>query len=254
MKKWLHSQLFHPRPHFFLFSVLLVMLIVCVPRLHASVTGQVDVASRYIWRGFDLNPYRKPVLQPSLDWEIGGTGLSVNFWGSVSFVSRELNEFDLTLTYSRDLTENLSVAAGFIHYAWYFTEGFRFKDDTTHEVFVSLGLSDFFLEPALTLYYDFTNGDGLYAQLELGRTIPLAGDVTAGLDASLGYNGGQWLAEGVSPGFSDLNVGLTLSRSFGRFEVAASVHYTWVLLDAVSLEDHVWFGISLAYNGKEGRE
>lgn len=219
------------------------------PLLNAEVRYQFDYSSSYIWRGFDLNPYKKPVLQPSIDLELGQSGFAVNLWSSFSFVSRELNEFDLTLSYSKDLTKDVSIEAGLIHYAWYFTENFKFKDDTSHEVFLSVGLTDIFLEPALTFYYDFTVGDGLYIQLDIGHSFPILKNLELALSSSLGYNGGQWLAEESDPGFSDLNFGLALPFTAGRFQAVALFNYTIVLLEAIGQENHFWFGLSVSYKG-----
>jgi uncharacterized protein (TIGR02001 family) len=236
------------------FGVIIALSVLGCDLLAVNVRYQIDFSSRYIWRGFDLNPYKKPVIQPSLDLEWGQSGFSVNLWSSISFVDKEINEFDLTLTYGRKITKDLSAAVGLIHYAWYLTPNFTFKDDTSHEIFVSLILPDFFLNPALTLFYDFTTGDGFYGQADIGRSFPLFKSLEAGLYASLGYNGGQWLAEGVAPGFSDFNLGLSLSKDIGRFRAAAFANYTFVLLDAIGREDHFWFGFSLGYQGKERKE
>lgn len=219
------------------------------PLLNAEVRYQFDYSSSYIWRGFDLNPYKKPVLQPSIDLELGQSGFAVNLWSSFSFVSSELNEFDLTLSYSKDLTKDVSIEAGLIHYAWYFTEDFKFKDDTSHEVFLSVGLTDIFLEPALTFYYDFTVGDGLYIQLDIGHSFPILKNLELALSSSLGYNGGQWLTEESDPGFSDLNFSLALPFTAGRFQAVALFNYTIVLLEAIGQENHFWFGFSVSYKG-----
>ena len=213
-----------------------------------NISFQIDYSSRYIWRGFDLNPYRKPVIQPSLNWDLGESGLSFNLWSSFSFVGKELHEFDVTLSYSREIAEVLSIETGLIHYAWYFMENFTFKNDTSHEIFVSLGLPHVFLEPILTLFYDFTVGDGFYGQLDIGHGFSILKNMEAGIYSSLGYNGGQWLAEGTKPGFSDLNFGLSLSWKKGRFFAAAFTNYTFVLLKAISRENHFWFGVSLRYH------
>jgi len=219
----------------------------------ADILFNMDFSSRYIWRGFDLNPYRKPVIQPSLDWKIGQSGLSINIWSSLSFVSKEFNEVDLTLSYGKELTKGLLMETGLIHYAWYFTEDFEFKDDTSHEFFVSLGFPKIFFSPSLVFFYDFTVGDGFYTQLDIGYSLEVQKSFSAGLHSSLGYNGGQWLAEGVDAGFSDLNFSSSLVWDVGRLSLGASAHWTIVLLDAIGQENHFWFKISLSLNVK-GRE
>lgn len=234
--------------HFFF--ALVLSFILFTPNLKAEVVYQVDVASRYIWRGFDLNPHKKPVIQPSIDLAFGQSGFSLNLWSSISFVRKDLNEFDLTLSYATDLSKDVSLTAGFIHYAWYLTENFKFEDNTSHEFFLTIESPTVFLHPSLSIYYDFTVGDGIYLLLEIGQSFPIFKKFGADLSVSLGYNGGQWLTEGSDPGFSDLNFGLTIPYQSGPFQISAFVNYSIVLLDVIGEENHLWFGMSFSYRGK----
>jgi uncharacterized protein (TIGR02001 family) len=231
-------------------AALLCLLGLCRASLFADLHVRTDLTSRYIWRGFDLNPYKKPVFQPSLEYEFGKSGLSLDVWMSFSFVNKELNETNLTLTYTRKFSEQFSLEAGLIHYGWYFAPNFRFEDDTSHEVFAALGMPGIFLQPKIAVFYDFTNGDGLYVLLETGYPLNLLTFLETNITASLGYNGGQWLAEGVDPGFSDLNIGISLAFAWNKLRIVPFVNYTFVLLDAIGIEDHFWFGISLIYDQK----
>jgi hypothetical protein len=101
--------------------------------------------------------------------------------------------------------------------------------------------------PAITVFYDFTNGDGFYILLETGYSCEPMRSLKTSLSASLGYNGGQWLAEGTDHGFSDLNIGLSLAYAWNDFQIIPFANYTFVLLDAIGKENHFWFGISLIY-------
>ena len=215
--------------------------------LSAQFSFQADYTSRYIWRGFDLNPYKKPVIQPSLGYDFGDSGLSLNLWMSFSFANKELHETDLTLAYTRNLSKAFFLEAGFIHYGWYFAPNFRFEDDTSHEVFAGVKMPESILHPALTVFYDFTNGDGFYVLLETEYSFQLMKFLGTTLSASLGYNGGQWLAEETDPGFSDLNIGIALVYEQANFSIIPFANYTFVLLDAIGEENHFWFGLSLVY-------
>ncbi len=239
--------------HFF-YIALIIILVFSVANLEAEVGYQVDAASRYIWRGFDANPHKKPVIQPSIDFAFGQRGFSLNLWSSISFAHKDLNEFDLTLSYATDLSKDVSLTAGIIHYAWYLADNFKFKDNTSHEIFLSIESPTTFLHPSLSIFYDFTVGDGIYLLLAIDHSFPLFARLGTILSASLGYNGGQWLAEGSDPGFSDLNFGLTLPYQSGPFQVAAFVNYTIVLLDAIGEDNHFWFGVSLSYAGARRRK
>lgn len=238
------------KKRYFLYFALFLFFVFFTANLKAEVIYQVDAASRYIWRGFDLNPQKKHVIQPLIDFAFGQSGFSLNLWSSISFVSKDLNEFDLTLSYATDLSKDVSFTAGFIHYAWYFTENFKFEDNTSHEFFLTIESPTVFLHPSLSIYYDFTVGDGIYLLLEICQSFPIFRKFGADLSASLGYNGGQWLAEESDPGFSDLNFGLTIPFQNGPFQISAFANYTIVLLDVIGEENHFWFGMSFSYRGK----
>lgn len=216
-------------------------------QLKAGFSYQVDFVSRYIWRGFDLNPNKKPALQPSITYAFGKSGLSFTLFTSFSFEDKNTNEIDFFLDYEFKTSADFSLSAGFFNYGWYFRDNFKFKDDTSQEIYVSAGLPNLFLCPRFTAYYDFGNGDGFYFQLETGHSLKLSENVNLDLSASLGYNAGQWLAEGVDRGFSDLNLGAAFPFKVKRFEITPFATYTFVLLDAIGSENHFWFGISLKY-------
>ena len=242
------------KKHLVIFAFLISLLTLFHPLLKSETVYQIDFASRYIWRGFDLNPHKKPVIQPSIEFTFGRSGFSLELWSSLSFVSKELNEFDLILSYSTDLSKDFSLSAGLVHYGWYLAENFRFSDDTSHEVFLSLESPGIFLNPTLSVFYDFTSGDGIYLLLEIGHSFTLSDWLGADLFASLGYNGGQWLAEKSDSGLSDLNFGLSLPVQLGSFQVAAFANYTIVLLEAIGEENFFWFGVSVSYSGKGERK
>jgi hypothetical protein len=231
--------------------VFIGLILLIVPLSSSTLSAQVairtDLLSNYIWRGFDLNPYQEPVLQPQIGYRFGDSGLAIDTWSSFSFKDKEVNEFRAILKYRRYLTDSLCLEGGFIHYGWYFAPEFQFKDDTSHEFYLTAGFPDFFLRPSLTTYYDFTNGDGFYFLLDGRYSLKLLDWIGADLHVSLGYNAGQWLAEGVDPGFSDLNLGLSLPIALGRFKFSPLAVYTAVLLDAIGKDDFLWYGISVVY-------
>jgi len=231
--------------------ILLVLIFTAVyfaPPLRADFSFKTDIVSRYIWRGFDLNPYKKPGIQPSVSYEFGSSGLSANIRANISLENRDFQEIDLTLSYAVKFSEQLLLKAGLIHYGWYFSQDFVFEDDTTQEVFLSAYFKGLYVDPALTFFYDFTNGDGWYALFEADYYLDLWEYIGSEFYFSLGYNGGQWLAEGVDPGFSDMNLGLALPIRAGRFTLKLFARYTFVLLDAIGKDNHFWNGISLSFD------
>ena len=92
-----------------------VILLSAIP-VKAGFDYQLDFTSRYIWRGFDLNPANKPAVQPSITYGFGDSGFAVNLWGSFSFENKQVNETDITLSYDFKLNDRISMSVGFIHY------------------------------------------------------------------------------------------------------------------------------------------
>ena len=212
-------------------ALIIISLLFAGLPLNASVEFQADLFSRYIWRGFDLNPDNRPVFQPSVTLNIGESGLSVNVWGSFAFNDRELNETDVTLSYDRELSEKLSLSAGIVHYGWYFIKGFRFNRDTTHEVYLSLSTAGSIVDTSISVYYDFDKGDGLYFMFGLERSIRINERTGVDLSLSAGYNSGQWID---GSGLSDITLSASLPFETGRLTVSPIISLTVILLDEIN--------------------
>jgi uncharacterized protein (TIGR02001 family) len=230
-------------------AILLLLFFTATFSLYSGFSYQVDFISRYIFRGFDLNPVKKPVIQPQVTYNIGGSGFAVNLWFNFSFEDKEANETDFIITYDFKTPESFILSLGFIHYAWYLSNNFKFHNNTTHEFYVTAGLPKVLLGPAITLYYDFHNGNGLYADLSLGHSFKLRDKAKVDLSAILGYNGGQWQDEMFyeDTGFSDLSLSIALSIKLGKFTITPFAVYTFVLMNAIGDNDHFWFGIRLLH-------
>jgi len=231
------------------FVILVLFLsLLLAGRAFADFSLQVDYTSRYLWRGFDLNPIKRPAIQPSISYSLEGGVLSFDIWGSFSLENKEVNELDFTVKFTYDSLDNIRFIFGAIHYGWYFEENFSFRANTSQEIFMTAGLKNMFLHPAITVFYDFANGDGIYASLDLTQSVKIMDTLQAEINTSLGYNEGQWLAEDMHGGFSDWNIGLVLSYSIGKFKIAPFIKYTRVLLESIGKENHFWFGLSGSFN------
>lgn len=89
-----------------------------------GLSFSVDLTSKYIWRGFDLN-HKDPTIQPSIDYAFPFVeGLSLNIWSWIGGKNKNksdkqitLDEVDLTLTYEREIiAEKLSAGISLINY------------------------------------------------------------------------------------------------------------------------------------------
>ncbi len=154
----------------------------------AEGSAELAVLSKYVWRGQVVND--EAVLQPSVTVS-AGNGLSLNTWGNLDLTdgtvaegggdaAGEFTEVDWTVGYALPLEGKLSVELGVIEYL------FPFAGSSTREVFVSAGL-DTVLAPALSLYYDFDDVEGLYASASVSHGVELPGELTLDLGASVGY-------------------------------------------------------------------
>ncbi|MBN1197039.1 MAG: hypothetical protein JXA62_06505 [Candidatus Aminicenantes bacterium] len=218
------------------------------PGMNASpLEWELSLVSRYIWRGFDLNPENRPALQPSVTVPLGGKGLSLNLWGSFSISDRDLDEIDLTLAWDFSVGNRFAGSLGFVQYGWYFSRNFTWREHTSREFFVSLEASRGRLQPSLSLYWDVAGGSGVYALMGISHREELCCGRELELSASLGYNHRQWIDQS---GFSDLNFGISLPQRFYRVTVVPSAHLAVILMDAVNpgTDLEIWGGISVTWD------
>lgn len=154
-----------------------------------SLDVSADFATKYVWRGQLLTD--APVIQPSAT--LSGYGFSANVWGNVDITDENekndenlnLLETDYTLSYGFTPVEGLDLEGGLI---WYTFPSL----DSTGEVYASVTLSAVPLSPSLTVYYDFDEVEGFYANLAVGHTMALTEKLDFSLGASLGWGDGDY--------------------------------------------------------------
>ncbi len=161
--------------------------------LEVSVDAEALVVSKYIWRGIEVN--EEFVLQPSVTVAYGG--FSFNLWGNMDLTdfgkdecvytsdcesrAGQFTEIDLTLDYSHSF-DKFTLGAGIISYQFPNWE----ESEDTHEVYLALSY-DCLLAPALTLYYDFDEVEGFYANFSVGHSFAINDKVGVDLSGSIGY-------------------------------------------------------------------
>ncbi len=146
--------------------------------MEVSGSASVDVMSNYVWRGFKLS--NSFVVQPSVGITYGGFG--ANLWSNLDSDlddSFEHNETDVTLNYTFAV-DKFSFDVGYIYYALESAED-------TQELYFSAGY-DTLLRPAVTVYYDFDQGDGAFITASIGHDVELAENIALSLSASASYN------------------------------------------------------------------
>jgi hypothetical protein len=230
---------------------LILLLLACLAgpllSLPGAVSGQVDLVSRYIWRGFDLLPDNHAAIQPSLTFELGKGGFSLNIWSSFALAHREVfkysDEIDVTISYAFKMPEGWELNAGFINYCYWFANNFKFKGNTSQEVYATAAMTDLPLSPSLSVYYDFNLGSGLY--VTLGGSHELKVNEKIGIEAGglIGFNNRQYIDK---TGFSDIDLYAKLRLTLGRLTLTPSFSVMIPLLEEVNEDTEFWFGFSAA--------
>lgn len=226
--------------------LLIACLAVAALRLPGAVSGQVDLVSRYIWRGFDLLPENHAAIQPALTIDLGKSGVSLNFWSSFAFAHRDLfkgnDEIDLTLAYAFKMPEGWAFTTGLTNYCFWFAKDFTFKNNTSQEIFASLARTDLPLSPQLSVYYDLNLGSGLYLSLGGSQELKLNEKVIIEIGGLIGFNSRQYIAR---TGFSNIDLYAKLPLTLGKLTLTPALSVMIPLLEEVNEYTEIWFGFSV---------
>ncbi|MCP4214364.1 MAG: hypothetical protein GY765_06890 [bacterium] len=233
--------------------LMIVLALIGLQNVYAGLTYEVGFVTSYVWRGFDMYPKNKPAIQPSITYQVGKSGFSINMWASFAMSDREelkeLEEIDFTLNYDFQLSENVALSVGMINYGFYWIDDYTFKDGNTQEFYVTAGLPKMIFNPSISVYLDINLGDGLYIALSGGHSFKLSEKTNLELSATLGYNGKQWMDES---GISDLNFSAALPLTVGKFSIAPSINYTHVFLEPLYREgdkkEKLWAAVTIGIN------
>lgn len=228
----------------YIFAAFFVFFLMTGNIFAAETSFSVDFMNRYIWRGFDLNPDNKYVIQPSVDFTFGESPWSLNLWYSYSNEDHTLNEVDLTVNYCFPETEKLAINAGIVHYGWYWANNFNHEDNTTIETYVSFAWKKCDLNPELSFYHDNKNGNGLYTQLALSKEIKLSDRQNIELSSTLGYNQKQWISKS---GLSDASLKLSVPLNEGKITPFFGI--SWPLIKDINpdVAREYWMGVNLSF-------
>ena len=209
----------------------------------AQVSADFEVAAltSYVWRGFTLAD--AVVIQPSLTFGFGESGLSLNVWGSAAVQDRDFydgaDELDFTLGYDVALSEGLGLSLAYVQYTFpSAAEGAKHSE----EVVASLGF-DHTLAPSVTAAYDFGLMDGLYLTAGVAPEFALSDDIALGIGASVGLS--NYVNDEF--GFNDV----TLSASLGGL-TAGSVAITPFIGfssadEGINPDSQFWAGLSFGF-------
>jgi hypothetical protein len=227
--------------------LLLACLVSAALPLPGAVSAQVDLVSRYIWRGFDLLPNNHAAVQPSVTFELGKSGFALGIWSSFALAQRGVfkysDEIDVTLSYNFKVPESWELAAGFTNYGYWFADDFKFKKNTSQEVYAIVTKTDLPLSPTLSVYYDFNLGSGLYVTLSGSHKLKINEKGSLQVGGLIGFNNRQYIEK---TGFSDIDLYAKMPLTIGKLTLTPSLNVMIPLLDEVNEETEIWFGFSAA--------
>ncbi len=195
-----------------------------------SFEAGVDYASKYVWRGIELN--EDFVVQPSFTMNWGN--FSANIWASVDttdFNDRrwDAQEVDYTLSYNFSCG-NIDYSTGIIYYDFPGTKG----DSATREVFLGMSAGNCLLQPSLTVYYDFDEANGFYVNAGVGHSMSFCNErLSLDLAANVG-----WGDEDYHDYYFDGNANRPV-RNSGPSDLKLGVSATYALNSAASITPYV---------------
>ena len=182
-----------------------------------NVTGELELRSDYVWRGYTLDP--DAVLQHGFG--LNSKGFTLVYWANWDFIRKGIidsNELDFSFDYTRNFG-GASLSAGTIYYGFYGLER------TSRELYAGIELNKLPLTPGIVYYYDYSNGRTKYLSVEASRELVINAKKNLSLwlggRAGFGENviedgkSGEFVlsAELEFPVLKKLSMGLSASRS-----------------------------------------
>ncbi len=159
----------------------LLLTVTATSVAHAELTGNVAFTTDYIFRGISQTRH-DPALQGGFTFS--QRGLSLGLWGSsVNFGSEDdsSGEIDLSLGYSLEVNDRMSVDFGYVYYAY---PGERDNDYGEWYAGLSYALGEA-VSGSVKYYYadDYFAATGPADYFDLALNIALPGEASLGLHA-----------------------------------------------------------------------
>jgi uncharacterized protein (TIGR02001 family) len=226
-----------------------MLMVGTVSAQETTVDVGLDALSGYIWRGGQIGPDDKLVLQPSIGLAFGESGLSAGAWGSGYVQSRsgvkklkDVDEVDVFADYSTSLGEDspLGISVGFIEYLFP-NAGSGSKH--SEEAYVGLSM-DHAMAPSLTFYYDFGLTDGFYLVFAAGTDVPL-GEAEDGPALSIGASVAM-SDYGNKTGFNDVTGTASITFPAGQFSITPKIGVSYADDKVFADNTSIWGGVNIS--------
>ncbi|MBN2063989.1 MAG: hypothetical protein JW745_04225 [Sedimentisphaerales bacterium] len=213
--------------------------------------------SKYMWRGYDIYDDHG-AWQPSVTFDLFGTGFSLNIWGSqpIGSGNEELTETDVTAAYYFQAFSEEKYAVDVTFDFVYFGYPKANHLMAAHEAEVWLSMPNLLQagEIAIVPGYCFatmwpdSSGvagvSGAFHVLSLAANMPLPGtEQVISLSSQAVYNDGAYAAD---HDWSNAAFGLSTSFEAGSICIKPSLNYQISMDDSVNTDDEIWAGLSLS--------
>lgn len=228
-----------------------------------GITLDGTYVSKYVWRGYEIFN-NHAAFQPSINWDLFGSGFSVNVWGAIpcgSSAGQDLTETDYTVGYATQFFVDGRWAVDFrLNYIYYDYPRVNSKFVPDAEELGGgiswpklIPLGDSALVPGYYFGRLFTsqehldpdtNVEGMYHEFSLSYelTIPKI-ERPLNLSWSIGYNDGMY---GADHDWSHTTLGLSTAVELKPFTVKPFVNYQVSLDNSVNDEDIFYGGVSIS--------
>ncbi|PNU20349.1 hypothetical protein C2E25_07960 [Geothermobacter hydrogeniphilus] len=232
-----------------------VFVVACLAPVALAFQAEGDaylgVYDKYLWRGFDLSG-GMPVAQGGVDVSVGA--FTVSYWSNLQLKNDagegldagEINETDLTLNYSRDLNDLVSISVGNIFYA---LDGI----EDTNELYAGVSFNTI-ASPSLTVYYDWDKAEetGLFYVIAVEQSFRVMDGLSLTPGLSVSYNDESDYSVGNYSDFHDYEIVLRADYELtDDLAVSASYVFSSGLSDdaqqAIDSQNQVGVNVTLAF-------
>jgi uncharacterized protein (TIGR02001 family) len=201
----------------------------------------VGVFDKYLWRGFNLSD-SNVVVQPGVDLSVAGFTLSL--WGNYNTDTDKLDEVDVSLDYTADLSDLVWMSVGNVYYN---LDG----AENTNELYLAVGVNTL-LNPVIAVYYDWdeADSDGLFFTALVGHTVDLIDSVSLNLSALISYNQASDYSVGAYRDWHNYELGLSLDYAVtDQIVITPSLLYSSGISSAAkqAIDSEILGGINLSY-------
>ncbi|MHC9539522.1 MAG: hypothetical protein AB9903_08380 [Vulcanimicrobiota bacterium] len=203
-----------------------------------SYCFSLGYASRYMWRGLDLND-GYPIMQPNIELILGESGHSFGLFGFYGLQgTRQYDEIDYIWKYEHPIGNHWSYT---LNLAWYDV----FFGDRYCEAYGTISWDDCQFHPVLSYYKEIRFQGTDYFNLSISHDIKFC-KIPFCLSCAQGYGQGPLME---NPGFSDMEIALSTDWcSNDRFSLNLKVAYNLTPSDpTLPTNNIIWYSVMTKY-------